>query len=234
MLIINMPNLAKRLAVLFIFVLIFNSPSPALGADAETRLYSSALNELVSSISPIRFESPENGAANPLRIPYYNWRGQKKHYPICSGNWEADLKNVTFTILTTSISIDGNIDATWTCGIDFSFDSATFHTTANISADENNISISTNSLNVTITLAAPLISTDIPGVPSWLRFSKDVKFSKTIRVHQGLNFPPIPIRTTLLNFETAGGEFDLRVDPYSTTIEKKNGYIEIKSNVKTY
>lgn len=194
---------------------------PAWGADGVIEVYDSTFDELAHALEPIRFSSPTNGSAYPLQVtidpPFFDPYTIK----LCDGNWTARVTGVDFTITPSQVLVTGQVSATYTCVVDFHL-SGSFNTTADVTynSTQNQLKVTVNPATVQLKWTA----IDIPGFG-------EISFSRSIRVDQGLQVPPIPVRSAALNFETAEGPELLRLSPYNIAVIKRYGYIELQGDV---
>ncbi len=189
---------------------------PAGSADGVIEVHDSSFDELAHALEPIRFSSPTNGSAQPVRISTIFGT-----ITICAGNWTASVTGVDFTITPSQVLVTGQVRATYTCVVGFHL-SGSFNTTADVryNASQNQLEVIVNPATVELKWTA----IDIPGFG-------EISFSRTIQVAQGLQVPPIPVRGAALNFETAEGPGLLRLFPHNIAVTKRYGYIELQGDV---
>lgn len=195
--------------------------SPPAGSDGVIQVFASTFNELADKLEPIRFASPTNGPAHPIRVKI-PFDGTKT---VCGGHWRADVTNVDFTISTAGgVRVSGPVHATWTCGpVTLPFD-GTFSTNATVTynATVRVIQTTVNSANVHLCFSGTL-----SGILSGI----GIDFCRDIDISTGLNFPPIPVRGAAFHFETAAGPTLLRLTPQNVVVTPKDGFVEVQGDV---
>lgn len=140
---------------------------------------------------------------------------------VCNAKYTASLTDLEFDIKTTGVDVEGEVSAEW-CGFNFGSDGPELDATGNIYYDPtiNSVRFSFNSASVKVKI----------HVDVWF-WEGDVTVT-TIDVTDMLNdIPPVPVRRTLLSFDAAGGTEYIFMDPLNVSLQKKNGSIELHSDV---
>ena len=182
------------------------------------KVYESTFNEFTSSIQPITVTGHYK-----FTVTIDTFIFGKRTITICDSNYSADVTDLDFEIETSGVQVDGDVDAEW-CGLSFS--SSTLNANGTIAYSSGDESVHFTFYSTTV---QPCFTVKIPVLGD-----RTVCLPASINIASTLNIPPLPIRTTALSFETAGGPRTIYLEPRDVSLRQRNGYIELQSYVSLW
>lgn len=184
--------------------------APAAAQDGIVTVRESAFNELAGALEPLTLSGHKT-----LEVSIATFWGPVR-ITVCDSDWTATVRDLAFDIRPATVEVTGDVEASW-CGLNFTGD---LLTTGDVgySAGPNAVVVSVASTSVQ---------------PRFSIFGIDVRLP-AINVGPTLSLPPIPVRTAFVRFETAAGPTDLRVTPHNVFLTKRNGFIELRSDVAVW
>ncbi len=184
------------------------------------KVYESTFNDFARAIEPARIEGHYTFS---ITIDA-GWLGTHT-FTICDSDYTAIVSGLGFNITPGSVTAEGDVGVDW-CGFDFS--SSQLSATGNVyySSADKAVHFSFSSANVQACFS---IDVDI----GWLDFHRTftVCLPVNINIAPTLNIPPMPIGTSIVYFETAGGSRRLYLQPRNVSLVKRGGYVELQSEV---
>lgn len=194
-------------------VLVTGTPT----AVAETvKVYTSTFNEFSNSILPVTL-SGSYKLSFTVDLGLFG----KHTITLCNSTYSATVSTLTFSISTTAVTAGGKVSARW-CNITFA--DSQLNATGNVyySAADGNVHFAFSSASV-----KPCASIRFPVINRTLTVCLPVN----INVAPTLNIPPLAIRTTVISHESAGGQRNIFMTPRNISLVKRNGYLELQTDV---
>ena len=190
---------------------------PAGASDANINVYESTFNRFANALQPITMTGHYT-----FRISVDTWFGEAS-VKICSSDWTATVTGLAFHVSPDRVTVDGRVDVSW---CDVSFSNSQLGGSGNVyySAADKAVHFSFYSASV-----QPCLSIDAGPFGTL-----DVCLPVTISVQPTLNIPPLPIRPSLVHFETASGPKQLRLDPRNVSLTKQSGYVQLRSDAHVW
>lgn len=184
------------------------------------KIYESTFNDFARAIEPALISGHYTFS---ITIDA-GWFG-KHTFTICDSDYTARVSGLDFDITPGSVDVEGDVTVDW-CGLSFS--SSQLDATGNVyySSSDKAVRFSFSSANVQPCFT---INVDI----GWLGFHESftVCLPLNINIAPTLNIPPVPIGTSIIYFETAGGPRQLYIQPRNVSLIKRGGYVELQSDV---
>ena len=187
-------------------ILLFSTGS-IFAADGVITIRESAFNKFASAIGTLNYSGRYVFKVSGITI--------------CNSAYSASLSDIRFDLKSTGVDVEGNVTASW-CGFNFGSSGPELDAAGNIYYDPvtNSVRFSFSSANVKVKIHI--------DVGFW---EGDVTI-KTIDVTDMLNdIPPLPVSRALFSYEAAGGTDYIFMDPYNVSLRKKDGAVELHSDV---
>ena len=196
-----------------IFFLMF-CEQPASAADGTVRVYEATFNDFTNAIKPIT-------VTGHYKYSITIDAGLFGEYSvtICNSDYKATVSGLTFSITPSGVTVDGNVDVDW-CHLSFS--SSELDASGNIFYSYADQAVRFYFYSASV---QPCFPVDTP------LGSRNVCLPVHINIAPTLNIPPLPIRPSVISFETASGPKQLFLKPRNVSLVKQNGYIELQSDV---
>jgi len=188
-----------------------------LAPDAVLEVRESAFNEAAAALEPIQFMGRKE-----WNVP--DWVPVGGGKAICNPNYTVDLTGVKVGIAPEGVSVRAHVRARW-CGQAFTAD---IDTTGDIEyvPDRRHFLVTIAPTSVTPNF---VITIDIYVD----EYKFEVPLPITIDLGQ-ITVPPIRVRTFSFAFWTSKGSDELHATPRDLTLVKKDGYMELQSNVRLW
>lgn len=191
--------------------LLFLPARPPEAADT-VRIYASTFDKFVNSI-PLQ----ATGRYKFQVTINLGLLGRHK-ITVCDSNYTAIVSGMKFAIAPSNVRADGDLSATW-CGLSFG---GKVSSTGNIYYASGDKTVRFDFWSAAV---QPSFTVNVFG------FTFTVRLPMHVNVAPTLEIPPLPVRSTRISFETADGPRNLYMTPHDVTLVKRDGYIELDSNV---
>jgi hypothetical protein len=184
--------------------------APSAGAaDATINVYESTFNNFANALKPLTITGHYK-----FRVTVDLGILGRHGLTICDSDWTATVTSLSFHISPGGVNVDGGVDVSW-CHISFSSSQLGGSGNVYYSTVDHAVHFSFSSASV-----QPCFS-----IGGW-----DVCLPISISVNPTLNIPSLPIRPSLVHFETASGPKQLRLDPTNVSLTKQSGYVQLRSD----
>ena len=183
------------------------APASALAQDGIVKVRESAFNELADRIEPIALTGHRTLTVS-IPTPFGTAR-----ITVCDSDWTATVSGIDFDISPARIQITGDVSAVW-CGLSFS---GVFTTDgdATYSAAQNAVVMTVQGTSIRPQFTVWGVTVNLPA----------------INVGPTFNLPPLPIGAAFARLETVSGPIDLTLTAQNVAVTKRNGLIELQSDV---
>jgi len=182
----------------------------SLTPDAILEVRESAFNRAAATIEPVRKTGHYKFTVD-LRLGTVT---------VCDSDWTTDVSGITLGIAPGRVSVRAKARAHW-CDQAFTAD---IDTTGDIVYDpaRRHFLITINPTSVTPRL-----------VVTFMDWKFEVPLPFTINLAQ-ITAPPIPVRSFFFTYETSKGSGTLHGTPRDVALVKRQGYIELQSNLRLW
>jgi hypothetical protein len=173
------------------------------------KVYESTFNEFIDAVEPIQVTGRYK-----LSVTVDLWILGTHTITLCDSSYTATVSDLDFDITSANVQSDGDVNASW-CGFSFGAD---VDATGDIYYYNPDHTVRFNFTSASIQ-------------PSFNAFGYTVWLPVHINIAPTLNIPPVRVGTALIYYESAAGQRQIYMDPQNVTVQKRNGYIELQSDV---
>jgi hypothetical protein len=194
----------------------------ASAQNSSVKIYESAFNKFAALIQPLQFTQ-----RYALRFTIRTFWGSRETITLCDSTVVANILNVRFDIAPSGITITGIGVGSW-CGLGILAPEVRLSATAFYSASSRTVRINVGNVAV-----APRVIVPIPGWAQLLGLPSRIDVALP-RFSVGASFavPPIPVDSGLLHVEAPAGPIQVPVRARNVQLIRRNGYLELTSNVQ--
>ena len=194
---------------------------PASAQNSTLKIHESAFNKFAAVIGPLQFTR-----RYALRFTIRTFWGPEA-ITLCDSMVTANVINVRFDVAPSGITITGMGIGSW-CGLPIIAPEVRMNASAIYSASSRTVRVTVG--NVTV---SPHV---LIGVPDWARFlglpaTIDVALP-SFSVGASFAVPPIPIDSGILHVDAPAGPIAVPVGARNVQLFRRNGYLELRSNVQ--
>jgi hypothetical protein len=181
--------------------------SPAAAQDATIRIFDATLNEFANELQPITLRGT-------YKLSLHTFAGE---VTLCESPYTVNLLQLRFATTPASVQLTGQVDATW-CNLTVT---APLSTTANASYNPTQ-----RAIIATISPTSIQPHVNVLGL--------DVALPVSVNAPASLNIPPIPVGVGQLSLQAVHGPVKLRLEPQNVSLLKRNGYLELQTDLAVW
>ena len=194
---------------------------PARAQNSTVKIHEAAFNKFANAIGPLQISR-----RYALRFTIQTFWGRET-ITLCDSTVTANIMNVRFDVAPSGITITGMGIGSW-CGLPIIAPEVRMNASAVYNASSRTVRVSVG--NVTV---SPHV---IIGVPDWARLLGlppriDVALP-SFSIGASFAVPPIPVDTGLLHVDAPAGPITMPVGVNNVQLFRRNGYLELRSNVQ--
>lgn len=195
--------------------------SPASAQNSTVKIHEAAFNKFAGAIQPLRFSQ-----RYVLRFTIRTFWGTET-ITLCDSTVRASVTGINFDITPSGITITGRGTGTW-CGLAISAPDVRMSASAFFNASSRTVRVSVGSVTV-----SPRVTISVPGWAQLLGLPPRITVMlPSFTVGSSLAVPPIPVDSGLLHVEAPAGPITVPVRARNVQLVRRNGYLELTSNVQ--
>lgn len=185
---------------------------PAMAQDVNLRVEEVTFDEFAAAIQPM----PINGQyafRTTINLGIFG----RHTITWCDSAYSGSVDGLKFDIDTTDIEIEGDVSLSW-CGFRFGAPGPELSAIGDVTYNTADSTIRFSFTSATVQ-------------PSITAFGRVIHLPVSINIAPTFNIPPLHFGSTVMFFSTVDGAYYAHMTPTSVTVRKRNGYIELTSNV---
>ena len=202
----------RRWLALIALPIICYGSGEVLAQDVDVRIYESTLNEFVDELQPVQFTGRYAFRTTidlgPFGRHTITW---------CDSGYAGTLDGLEFDINSNRIAVEGDAAFSW-CGVGFGAPGPELTGTGDVTYNfaDSTVRFNFEAVNVQPTLHI---------------FDSVITLPITINIASMFNVPPLRVGSTYVSFATAEDSRYVRLTPIGVTVTKRNGYIQLTTNL---
>jgi hypothetical protein len=207
-------------AVLVALVALAIAP-PAIAQNSTVKIHEAAFNKFAAAVQPLQFSQ-----RYVLRFTINTFWGRET-ITLCDSTVRARVTGLTFDIASSGITITGTGSGTW-CGLIITAPNVRTSAVASFNSSTRTVRVTVGNVTVSPTVTIP--------VPDWARLlglpARISVMLPSFTVGSALSIPPIPVDSGLLRVDAPAGPIAVPVAARNVQLFRRNGYLELTSNVQ--